>query len=137
MSDTDTDADDERETIRERKRRELLERAEQPATPTDPIHVDGAAHLEELTEDHDVVLVDFHADWCGPCQMLEPIVESIAADSPATVAKVDIDANQDVARRENVQGVPTLQLYAGGERRETLVGVKDESTLRSLIDRYA
>jgi thioredoxin 1 len=132
-----SDTDDEREAIRERKRQELLEEAEGPAVPTEPIHVEGPEHLEELTADHDVVLVDFHADWCGPCQMLEPTVESIATDSPAAVAKVDIDANEALARRENVQGVPTLQLYAGGKRRETLVGVKDESTLRSLIDQYA
>jgi thioredoxin 1 len=66
--------------------------------------------------------------------MLDPIVESIAADTSAVVAKVDVDALQDLAREYQVQGVPTLYLFADGEPTERLVGMQDESRLRSLVD---
>ncbi len=129
MSDTD-DLDE----IRERKREQLKE---QVTVPDDPIHVDGQAHLDELVADHDVVLVDFYADWCGPCKMLAPVIETLAAETDAAVAKLDVDANQDVAASYNVQGVPTLYLFADGEPVEELVGVQDEDTLRDLIAQYA
>jgi thioredoxin 1 len=69
--------------------------------------------------------------------MLEPTVASLAADSPAVVAKVDIDENQALAQRRGIRGVPTLELYADGTQVEQVVGVKDEAALRSLVDQHA
>ena len=134
MSDA-SDADD-IDAIRERKKERLKEQLTGTPTPDEPIHVEDASHFRELTADG-VVLVDFYADWCGPCKMLEPTVETIAAETGATVAKVDIDALQGLAREFDVQGVPTLHLYADGELVEEMVGVKDEGTLRTLVGRYA
>lgn len=105
-------------------------------TPTEPIHITGQANLDEVVGDYDVVLTDFYADWCGPCQMLEPIVETIAAETDATVAKVDIDANQQLATTSGIRGVPTLVLFANGEQAEKVVGLQGEDQLRSLIERY-
>ncbi|MEF8827933.1 MAG: thioredoxin [Haloarcula sp.] len=105
-------------------------------TATEPIHVDGAAHLDDVVADHDVVLADFYADWCGPCQMLEPVVETIAAETDATVAKVDVDANQQLAAAYGVRGVPTLILFVDGEQAEEIVGMQSEQQLRSLIARH-
>ena len=107
------------------------------AKPSEPIHVTSQSHLDELVADHDVVLVDFYADWCGPCKMLEPTVETLARETPATVAKVDVDANQALAAQFGVRGVPTLVLFAGGEQVEQVSGVRGEAELRSLIERYA
>ena len=146
MSESDTE---ERERIRQRKAEELRQRLEggdRVGTdgsdrgghgPTEPVHVTGPDHLDELVADGGVVLVDFYADWCGPCKMLEPVVERIAAETAATVAKVDVDSQQGLASRYQVQGVPTLYLFAGGEQVERLVGARDESTLRSLVEQYA
>ena len=106
------------------------------ATANEPLHVDGQTHLDDIVAEHDVVLVDFYADWCGPCQMLEPVVETIAAETDATVAKVDVDANQPLAQAYGVRGVPTLVLFADGEQVEELVGVQGEDQLRSLVARY-
>ncbi|AXG10482.1 thioredoxin [Haloplanus rubicundus] len=134
MSDTD-----DIERIRAEKR-ESLERDLQDGAataPDDPIHVDGPAHLADLTAEYGVVLVDFYADWCGPCQMLEPIVESLAASTPAAVAKVDVDANQGLASEYGVRGVPTLLLFADGDTVERVVGVQSEDQLSALIDQYA
>jgi len=83
-----------------------------------------------------VVLVDFYADWCGPCQMLEPIVESIAAETDAAVAKVDVDANQQLAAQYGVRGVPTLVLFAGGEKVQEMVGVQQKEALVAAIEQH-
>ncbi|MEF8852675.1 MAG: thioredoxin [Haloarculaceae archaeon] len=141
MSDaSDTGDPDDIEAIKERKKEELAAKLDEDgdaeATPSEPVHVESDAHLNELVADHDVVLVDFYADWCGPCKMLEPVVESIAADTAASVAKVDVDALQGLAREYGVQGVPTLFLFVDGEPVERLVGMQDESRLRSLVGEH-
>jgi thioredoxin 1 len=110
--------------------------ATETESATEPVHVDGESKLEEVVAEGGVVLVDFYADWCGPCQMLEPVVESLAAETDASVAKVDVDANQQLAAAYGVRGVPTLVLFADGEQVEEIVGAQGESQLRSLIGRY-
>jgi thioredoxin 1 len=125
------------EEIRERKREKLADRTTSPESPEEPIEVEGPDHLEELLGEHAVVLVDFHADWCGPCKMLAPIVAEIAAETDATVLKVDIDAHQDLAAEYQVQGVPTLYLFGDGEVRDQMVGVQDKETLVGKIESIA
>ncbi|MFC6724964.1 thioredoxin family protein [Halobium palmae] len=100
-----------------------------------PIHVESADHLQELVDDHDVVLVDYYADWCGPCDMLEPTVEELASETDAVVAKVDIDELQALAKDEGVRSVPTLQFYADGEPAERVVGVQSKEDLRAIVER--
>jgi thioredoxin 1 len=139
---------DELEAIRQRKRERLERRLQEgedstdrtdtdPGSPSSPVHVESEAEFSELVASHDVVLVDFYADWCGPCKMLEPTVEALARDSPATVAKVDVDRHQGLASQYQVQGVPTLLLFSGGDLVERVVGVRDQGTLASLVDQYA
>jgi len=112
--------------------------SETDAAATDePVHVSGQAALDELVAGHDVVLTDFYADWCGPCQMLEPVVERLAAETDAVVAKVDVDANQQLASAYGVRGVPTLVLFADGEQVEEIVGAQPEDQLRAKIEQHA
>lgn len=133
---------DELEEIRQRKMENLRngkhsgDDAQSEATPDEPVHVDSAEEFQDVVADG-VVLVDFHADWCGPCKQLEPIVERIAAGTEATVAKVDVDANQGLAAQYGVRSVPTMLLFAEGEQVEQLVGVQQESRLRSLVEGYS
>jgi thioredoxin 1 len=101
--------------------------------PSEPIHVTSQSHLDELVAEHDVVLVDFYADWCGPCKMLEPTVEEIAAESDVAVLKVDIDELQELARDAGVRSVPTLQFYAHGEAAKRLIGVQDKDDLLDVV----
>jgi thioredoxin 1 len=103
----------------------------------EPVHVNGREALDDVVADGGVVLVDFHAEWCGPCKMLEPVVETLAAETDATVAKVDVDENQALASAYGVRGVPTLVLFADGEQVEEVVGAQPEERLRSLINEYA
>jgi thioredoxin 1 len=130
------------EEIRQRKLENLRERSEseQPTetmpAPSAPIQISGQTGLTETIDEYDVVLADFYADWCGPCQMLEPIVETVASETDAAVAKIDIDANQQLAAEYGVRSVPTLVLFADGQPVERLVGMQDESRLRSLIENH-
>ena len=136
---------DERERIREQKKRELLdqhgagggssEASQSPSAPapSEPIEITGRDHLTEVTSTYDVVLVDCYADWCGPCQMMEPTIEALAAETDAAVAKVDVDAHQRLAQQLGAQGVPTLVVYAGGEPVERMVGAQDRATLERLL----
>jgi thioredoxin 1 len=139
---------DERDAIREQKRKELQEKLgeggavrespdDERARPDEPVHVEGGDHLEEVTETHDVVLVDFYADWCGPCKMVEPVVEALHDDGTAVVAKVDIDEHQALAQRQNVRGVPTMLLYVDGTPVERVVGAKDKASLEALVAQHA
>jgi thioredoxin 1 len=108
-----------------------------PESTGKPIHVESEDHLQELLADHPIALVDFHAEWCGPCKMLEPTVEEIAAETDAAVLKIDIDELQGVARDAGVRSVPTLAFYRNGEEAERVVGVQDKSNLVGIIDQLA
>ncbi len=139
---SDASDSDEVERIREQKRQELIDQVEsgdetRGGTPAEPVHVESPDHFNQLVADHEAVLVDYYADWCGPCQMLEPTVEEIAAEGHAVVAKVDIDQHQQLAQRAGVRGVPTLKLFSGGQEVKEWVGVQDKGTLVSGIRQFA
>ncbi|MFC7045909.1 thioredoxin [Halobacteriaceae archaeon GCM10025711] len=102
-----------------------------------PVHVEEHTDLDDIVASNQVVLADFHAEWCGPCKMLEPIVEELAAETPVTVAKVDVDEFPTLAGSYQVQGVPTMVLFADGEMVERIVGLRDKSTLETLINQHA
>lgn len=134
-------SEDELESIREQKRDELVseESAEDGASevaPNEPLHVESVEEFSTVTTDYDVVLVDFYADWCGPCKMLEPTVEAIAQNTDAAVAKVDVDQHQGLATQYGVRDVPTLLVFDDGEQVEQISGVQDEATLTKLLERY-
>lgn len=85
------------------------------------------------------VLVDFYADWCGPCRVIGPIVEELATeyDGKINVRKVNVDDNPELAGQFGIRGIPTLILFKDGEPAETVVGVVTKSALAEVIDRHA
>ncbi|MBD2120627.1 tetratricopeptide repeat protein [Trichocoleus sp. FACHB-262] len=79
------------------------------------------------------VVVDFFAQWCGPCQMLKPILEKLVQEYDFVLAKVDIDQSPDLANTYGVEGVPDVKIWMQGEMRDGFVGVLPEPKLRSLL----
>src|SRR3954464_15168080 len=109
--------------------------------PTDPRQGDtmGAATktVTDATFDVDVlgsdkpVLVDFWAEWCGPCKMVAPVLEEIASEhgDKITIAKVNIDENPEIARRYQIMSIPTMSVFSGGEVVRSIVGAKPKAAL--------
>ena len=83
-----------------------------------------------------IVLVDFFANWCGPCKMLSPVLEKVSSDYPNIhFVKLDVDKSGDIAMRYQVQSIPTLLVFKDGNLVERQVGFAGEPQLRNLLNR--
>ena len=93
---------------------------------------------DEVLQSEIPVLVDFWAEWCGPCRTIAPLIEEIAGDYDGRikVRKLNVDDNPEVTGRFGVRSIPTLALFKDGEVRETAVGVQPKAKLEHLIDQY-
>ena len=82
-----------------------------------------------------VVLVDFYATWCGPCKMLSPILDDVAAELPenAVIAKLDIDESLDTAKDYNVMSVPTMIIFKEGKEVDRLIGLRQKEQILEAI----
>ena len=92
----------------------------------------------EVLQSEVPVLVDFGAQWCGPCKMLDPIVEELAEewDGSVKVVKIDVDSNQILTVNHHVMGVPTLMLFVGGEIKERITGYLPKDRILEKMSPY-
>ncbi|MBI4537829.1 MAG: thioredoxin [candidate division NC10 bacterium] len=94
------------------------------------------ADFDTQAKAHPVLLVDFWAEWCGPCRMIAPILEELAGEYAGrlTVGKVNVDENRQTAARFGVRSIPTLIILRGGNRVEQVIGAHPKAALKSKID---
>ncbi len=99
-------------------------------------------HIKHLTDadfeneiQKGVTLVDFHANWCGPCRMLAPVLEQVAKDvkGKAIVAKIDIDSEQKTAAHFQITSVPTMILFKNGKEVNRLIGLRNAEAVKDFV----
>ena len=100
------------------------------------VNVTDASFDEEVLKAEGAVLVDYWAEWCGPCKMIAPVLEEVAKDygSQLKICKLNIDENSDTPPKFGIRGIPTLMLFKGGNVEATKVGALSKSQLTAFID---
>ena len=99
--------------------------------------VTDASFAQDVLQSDQVVVVDFWAEWCGPCKMVAPILEEIAKENPQIViAKMNVDENPQVPSSLGIVSIPTLNVYKGGEIVKTIIGAKPKAALLADLQPY-
>ena len=100
------------------------------------VHVTESNFEEEVVKSDVPVLVDFWAEWCGPCKMIAPILDEIAKEygEKLKVCKIDVDSNPDIAPKFGIRGIPTLIMFKDGNAESTKVGAVSKSQLIEFVD---
>jgi thioredoxin 1 len=100
------------------------------------VHVSDSSFEEDVLNQGTPVLVEYWAEWCGPCKMIAPILEEIADEyaDKLTVAKINIDENRSTPQKYAVRGIPTMMIFKNGELVGTKVGAVSKSVLSAFID---
>ena len=100
------------------------------------LHTSDEGFDTDVLQSEKPVLVDYWAEWCGPCKMIEPILEEVASEysEKIKVCKMNIDENQETPPRYGIRGIPTLILFKNGEVEATKVGALSKTQLQSFLD---
>jgi thioredoxin 1 len=99
-------------------------------------HVSDATFEAEVLQSSQPVLVDYWAEWCGPCRMIAPVLDEVAAayQGKLQVAKMNVDENRDIPAKFGIRGIPTLMLFKNGQLAATKVGAMSKAQLTAFID---
>jgi thioredoxin 1 len=99
-------------------------------------HTSDANFAADVLQADSLVLVDYWAEWCGPCKMIAPLLDEVARDydGKVRVVKVNVDENQETTLRYGIRGIPTLKLFRNGEEVATKVGALSKSQLTAFLD---
>ena len=103
------------------------------------VTLDDSNFDKEVTQSTQPVLVDFWAEWCGPCKMIAPLIDEIAKEKAGSVkvAKVNVDENQNLSVKYNVRAIPALLFFKNGQLRDQVVGMTSKKDLLSRLDALA
>jgi thioredoxin 1 len=103
------------------------------------IKLDESNFDREVTQDGKPVIVDFWAEWCGPCKMIAPLLDEIAREKPdaVKVAKVNVDENQSLSLKYNIRAIPALLFFKNGQLRDQITGVTSKKDLLNRIEALA
>ena len=101
-------------------------------------HVTDASFESDVLQPGSTVLVDYWAEWCGPCKMIAPILDDVAKnyEGKITVAKMNVDENREVPAKFGIRGIPTLMIFKNGNVEATKVGALSKSQLTAFIDSH-
>ena len=101
-------------------------------------HTSDASFNADVIEAATPVLVDYWAEWCGPCKMIAPILDEVSKtyDGKLRIAKMNVDENRDVPAKYGIRGIPTLMLFKNGELAATKVGALSKAQLTAFIDSH-
>jgi thioredoxin 1 len=95
-------------------------------------------NTDEVLKNNELVLLDFHATWCGPCKTLNPLLNELAHENEGVIiGKVNVDENGDLASNYGVRGIPTIIFFKNGKEVDKIVGLKSKSEFQSMIDEYS
>jgi thioredoxin 1 len=99
-------------------------------------HISDASFDADVLQSEQPVLVDYWAEWCGPCKMIAPILDEVAKDYAGrlNVAKMNVDQNRDVPAKFGIRGIPTLMIFKAGQLAATKVGALSKAQLTAFID---
>ncbi|MFZ5568222.1 MAG: thioredoxin TrxA [Pseudomonadota bacterium] len=99
-------------------------------------HVSDASFENDVLKSEQPVLVDYWAEWCGPCKMIAPVLDEVAGtyQGKLQVAKMNVDENRDIPAKFGIRGIPTLMLFKGGQLAATKVGAMSKAQLTAFID---
>ncbi len=100
------------------------------------LNVTSENYESEVLKSEKTVLIDFYADWCGPCKMMSPVIDEIAEEMKETVkvGKINVDENQDLAMEYGVMSIPTIVVLKNGEVQKTFVGVTDKEEIKQALN---
>jgi len=100
---------------------------------------DAGTFEAEVLQAAEPVMVDFYADWCPPCKMMEPVVEQLAAEfsGKVKIGELNTDENQEIAIRYGIMGIPTLGMFRGGKLVDRMVGFRGAEPIRAWIREHA
>lgn len=101
------------------------------------LHINQDKFKEEVLDSTQIVVVDFYADWCGPCQMLGPVLEEIATNHPnLKVVKINVDNNMDICSTYHISSIPNVMIFKEGKVADKFVGFQSKEKVEEIINKH-